>query len=439
MKILHYGLGFPPQRKGGLVQYSLDLVEEQKNKGNRLIFLYPGKIDLLRKEVRLKKQIALSTKSLEVYELVNSLPLPIFGGISNPEKYMLQIRDRKRIKDFFINLNLDIVHIHTFMGLYKEFIDILKELDIKIVYTTHDYFGLFPTPHFFLEGQSIDKQNTLENWLKASKNASSVLKNRVFQLKYYPTIRKLGQIILKKRPSSLNSNIKIILDNKDKSRISSYKKLRDYYYSMFNMIDYFHFNSNISKEVFIENLEKKVEYEVIPITNSKVRKRDYPISIKKNNKLRVGYIGPYEEYYKGFYVFKETSEKIKKINENISFYVWGDTKEIESDVIENNKRFNNIESVYKKIDLLIVPSLWKETFGFNVVEALSYGIPVFVSSNVGAKDLLNSRYVFNSLDELEALIIDYYFNFNYEFPVDIPTITDHCERILNMYRRVRIK
>ena len=42
----------------------------------------------------------------------------------------------------------------------------------------------------------------------------------------------------------------------------------------------------------------------------------------------------------------------------------------------------------ENIDMVIVPSVWHETFGFTVLEALSYGVPVLVSENVGAKDLI---------------------------------------------------
>jgi len=41
-----------------------------------------------------------------------------------------------------------------------------------------------------------------------------------------------------------------------------------------------------------------------------------------------------------------------------------------------------------QFDVLVVPSEWEETFGFTVLEALSYGIPVIVSNKVGAKDLI---------------------------------------------------
>ena len=39
-----------------------------------------------------------------------------------------------------------------------------------------------------------------------------------------------------------------------------------------------------------------------------------------------------------------------------------------------------------------MPSIWYETFGLVVLEALSYGVPVIVTQNVGAKDLLQGEF-----------------------------------------------
>ena len=38
--------------------------------------------------------------------------------------------------------------------------------------------------------------------------------------------------------------------------------------------------------------------------------------------------------------------------------------------------------------MLIAPSVWYETFGYTVLEALSFGVPVIITKNVGAKDIL---------------------------------------------------
>ena len=67
----------------------------------------------------------------------------------------------------------------------------------------------------------------------------------------------------------------------------------------------------------------------------------------------------------------------------------------------------SIASVYDGMDVLVVPSIWKETFGFVVLEALSYGVPVIVSDNVGAKDIVgqyDERFIFTSEAELSVLL-----------------------------------
>ncbi|MGP1589516.1 glycosyltransferase [Oribacterium sp. oral taxon 102] len=50
--------------------------------------------------------------------------------------------------------------------------------------------------------------------------------------------------------------------------------------------------------------------------------------------------------------------------------------------------YAELEKIFEDTDILVAPSIWYETFGFTVLEALSYGIPVIISGNVGAKDIL---------------------------------------------------
>ena len=52
------------------------------------------------------------------------------------------------------------------------------------------------------------------------------------------------------------------------------------------------------------------------------------------------------------------------------------------------------------MDVLVVPSVWHETFGFIVLEALLQGTPCLVSDTVGAKDLVPQNCVFSSNNEL---------------------------------------
>lgn len=71
--------------------------------------------------------------------------------------------------------------------------------------------------------------------------------------------------------------------------------------------------------------------------------------------------------------------------------------------ISQRGRFSkmDLDKVYSGIDILIVPSKWKESFGLVVLEALSYGVTVFASQNIGAKDLLQKEYIFSDLSLLD--------------------------------------
>ena len=55
MKILHYALGFPPYRSGGLTKYCIDLLLAQKEEGHDVAMMWPGAFSFSGHFVRLKK------------------------------------------------------------------------------------------------------------------------------------------------------------------------------------------------------------------------------------------------------------------------------------------------------------------------------------------------------------------------------------------------
>lgn len=58
--------------------------------------------------------------------------------------------------------------------------------------------------------------------------------------------------------------------------------------------------------------------------------------------------------------------------------------------IHERYKYKELEKIFGETDVLVAPSVLYETFGFTVLEALSYGVPVIISGNVGAKDILVS-------------------------------------------------
>lgn len=420
MKILHYTLGFQPQRTGGLVKYAEDLMLEQIAQGYQVAALYPGNIRLLSKKVGIKK---VSSRQFECYELLNSLPLALFGGISNPTAFLTSC-DKNVYRTFLEEVQPDIIHIHSFMGLHKEFLEIAKNLNIKVVFTSHDYYGLAPVPHFYFNGVDYSDKNTNLTWNIMSSNALSVKKLRLFQVSFYPTIRKLLKLLGKNPKSKKNLVIRDVIEEQD------YSELRHYYNEMFHLIDGYLFNSSLAKNVYEINEIQPANSIVLAITNSSIKQHQRLTTT--NDKIRVAYIGPDEEY-KGYFDFIEFAEILDLESYEVATYGHLPNEECPS-FIEQKGYFTKetIDSVYENIDILIVPSKWKETFGLITIEALSYGVNVFVSENVGSKDLLPEIHVFKNNEDLLTKIIN-----NQLEKVPLKTMEEHVEEVIGYYKQVR--
>lgn len=420
MKILHYTLGFQPQRTGGLVKYAEDLMIEQIAQGYQVAALCPGRIKFFSKKIEIIKA---TSRQFECYELLNSLPIALFGGISDPTAFMTPC-DKNVYRTFLEKVQPDIIHIHSFMGLHKEFLEIAKNLNIRVVFTSHDYYGLAPVPHFYFNGVDYSDKNTNLTWNIMSSNALSVKKLRLFQVSFYPTIRKLLKLLGKNPKSKKNLDIRDVIEEQD------YSELRYYYNEMFHLIDGYLFNSRLAKKVYEINEIQPANSVVLSITSSSIKHHQRLTTT--NNKIRVSYIGSDEEY-KGYFDFIDFAGTLEQESYEVVTYGHLPNEECPS-FIEQKGYFTKetIDSVYENIDILIIASKCKETFGLITVEALSYGVNVFVSENVGSKDLLPETHVFKDKEDLLAKIIN-----NQLEKVPLKTMEKHVEEVISYYKQVR--
>ena len=436
MKVLHYTLGLPPYRTGGLTKYSIDLMQEEAKQGHNVILLYPGKIGLLNHNTRICKNRNFG--KLKVYELINPLPVPLLYGIKDIETYTRECNIDIFYK-FLKDINVDCIHIHTLMGLPKEFLIVAKELKIKTIFTSHDYFGLCPKCSLYNTNNKICEGYNDEKCSICSSNAISYKKNIVLQSHLYKRIKnwKLIKNLRNKKKNEINSLEKEI-DNK---QVYNYKKLKEYYYSMFSYIDIFHFNSKTSYEVFSKFI-KINNYEIIPITHANIKDNRKKHNVGDNEIVRLGYLGA-QTVEKGFFELIQVLDKINnnKIKLSIYFKPKFERKYIE---IHDKYNYNKIAEVFEYNDIIVVPSLWKETFGLVVLEALSHGTPVIVSENVGAKDLVKNNitgFIFEDEKKLLEIIenidkrkIEELSNNILEDETLSFNMNEHTEKILKLYQ-----
>lgn len=403
MRILHYFLGFPPYRSGGLTKYATDMMVGQAERGDDVYALWPGRISLLPiflhisgRKVKIKKRGVIN--GVTSCEIINPLPVPLDEGINDFEAYMEGCH-KKIYYDFLQNINPQVIHIHTLMGLHKEFIEAANELSIKVVFTSHDYFGLCPKVTLYRNGSACDGEPDCENCAKCNSNPLSLKKIAILQSRLYRVLKEsfFVKMMRKKHRSNFYSDTDLVKVSDDKicseaetyELALKYKTLRSYYIEMYKRINVIHFNSTLAESVY-KRFFNPQKSSVISITHKNIVDNRSITKCKYSKKLRITLLAS-ARAFKGFLVLKKALDEIwEEGNRDFVLKLYN--------MVENPAEYMEIDTEgfsYDKLgmimvdtDVLVAPSVWYETFGFTVLEAISRGVPVIVSDNVGAKDII---------------------------------------------------
>lgn len=413
MKIIHYIFGLPPVRTGGLLRYALDLISEQAKMGHEVSILIPGVIasdypDNI-KISKWKKQ-----KGIPCYRIKNPVYIPNAYGINRPSAFMPAV-SVEVYGNWLKKLQPDVIHIHSLLGLHREFFQAANELHIPMVFTTHDYFGLCPKIDY-LKGNENCKSEDWGDCIGCSRNAYELRRLKLEQSEIYRRYcgtRFLMNLVHGKAAAQIKNLLKPAHrrnieenaeeernkngaaaetpSNNDKKLLEEYRSLQQYYRDIFQRIDYYHFNSSQTRSVFEACLGEK-HGRVIPVINSSIC--DKRRKKKFGKMLRIGYLGtqmPMKGYY---YLLQELDEVYQSGRQDFCLNTYLTESRETRGYIRNRKPFTpkQQEEVYGAMDLLVVPSLWRETFGMVVLEAISYGVPVLVSEHVGAKMLIEEHW-----------------------------------------------
>lgn len=387
MKILHYFLGFPPYRTGGLTKYAFDLMTSQSKDGHEIIALWPGRIKSFSAQPKIKE--GKKVNGVRSCELINPLPVPLDEGINDFSMFTKPC-DINIYSDFFEKENPEVIHIHTLMGLHREFIQAANELNIRTVMTSHDYFGLCPKVTLYRYGECCDDDQGCKNCIQCNLTPLSLKKIQLMQSSFYRWAKDSSVIkILRKRHRESFFTERILPDMPDvdeEELAKKYRDLRSYYVNMYEKIDFIHFNSSVTEEIYKRYVKPK-ESRVISISHQGIREHQ---RCKKDYGKKVILCLAPAKPFKGWEVLREACNQLWNEKENIELRVYSPVQNPEPYMVvkENGFKQDDLDQIMEEADVLVASSIWYETFGFTVLEALSYGVPVIVSDHVGAKDIV---------------------------------------------------
>lgn len=385
LNILHYSLGFPPYRTGGMTKFCMDLMHQQLKEGHIVSLLWPGKIGFSSGKTVIKHHKSID--GIGDFEVINPTPVSYDEGIQDIEVFK-RPGNRKVYDDFLKELQPDVIHIHTLMGLNKSFLESAKAMSIRVVFTAHDFFPICPKVTMFRKGQICSSVETCKDCPSCNTTALSISKIKLLQSPLYRKLKD-SSIVKKLRKGHRDNYLSeqnIDCENSvSQNNDGDYKELRAYFDSLLDCVDIIHFNSSVTKDVY-ENFLGEKKSVIIPITHADIC--DNRVKKSFGDKLKITYMGP-QSAAKGYFLLKDALDDLWKERQDFCLNVF--FKPIsKSPYIMANERYsyNQLKSIFENTDVLVTPSIWYETFGYTVLEALSFGVPVVITKNVGAKDII---------------------------------------------------
>ena len=385
MNILHYSLGFPPYRSGGLTKFCMDLMYQQLRDGHRVSLLWPGSMELINRSTRIKKRMPVN--GIGSYEILNPLPVPYDEGIEALEAFM-KAGNPAIYRRFLKDLKPDVVHIHTLMGLHAEFLYAVREEKIRLVFSAHDFFPICPKVTLFRNGAICADAENCSACAQCNQTALSLGRICFLQSGIYRSVKDTPLVKMyrkRHRDGFLNETARggEIPDLKD---AEEYRTLRHFYGEMLQQMDRIHFNSSVTQKVYHAFFTISEEC-LVPITHKDVADKRRRKSFSSEC-LRIRYLGP-QGTGKGFLILKDALDHMWQERINFCLDVHFTPNEIPPYLrCHDRYTYEELEEIFAETDVLVCPSLWYETFGYTVIEALSFGVPVVISGTVGAKDIV---------------------------------------------------
>ena len=384
MNILHYSLGFPPYRSGGLTKFCLDLAKQQIAEGHTVGMLWPGEMRLGSHGTIIKKSGSIAR--IQSYEVVNPTPVSYDEGITEIEAF-LDPGEEAVYLHFLKELKPDVIHIHTLMGMHKSLLSAAKQLGIRTCFTTHDFFPICPKVTLFRDGDVCKDAKECASCPACNQTALSLQKIRLLQTPAYrkwkdtSLVRKLRK---EHRDAYLGETLAAGTKN-SRNKPEDYRRLRDHYGQMLAKTDIIHFNSTAAKNVY-DQFFPVPDFKILPITHADVA--DHRAQKEFSGPLRIAYLGP-QSAHKGYFILKKALDQLWEERKDFLLHVYFEpTEKREYEVGHPRYSYEDLGDVMNRADVVIVPSIWYETFGFTAQEAMSYAVPVILSSHVGAKDII---------------------------------------------------
>lgn len=452
-------IGDNPNLVGGVVNYTRPLAGELTKKGHEVYYFCSGSFNK-KYNLLFKSYIRKSKKDgYTVFELMNP---PNYAF--NYDNLELDIKNDKLDRLFeklLKEIKPDIVHIHEMIGLSVSTIKIIKKYNIPLYRTIHIYWHLCPKRVMIdsngglCEGpQDIDKCSMcIKQVSYKNSKIKIILKNIIDKNKLIS--ENIKKIKNKKEQKTYIDVNNYILTNKNVD--IKYRNLLKY--RLDENIDLL--NNYFDKVICVSN-DVKNTLTRFGVKSDKLLVQHIGSTIAKNQIIRMkdtkdkivfANIGGVN-HYKGSEVLLKSFNNVDKSKYELKVFGWYDEKYVntimnECDINVEFKgayKQSDLMELLKDVDVMILPSICKDTAPQTIFESFSCGIPIIASNAGGFPDFVENEFngllfeqgnikelnqAINLIIENKDLISKYRSNIK-----KLKTIEQNADELINIYKTI---
>jgi glycosyltransferase involved in cell wall biosynthesis len=385
MNILLVSAGLPDKRSGGLPAYLSEVIEELLARGHRIYYLDTSGRSNEHKGIY--HETTTRADGLVITRFYNLKLFPDYGrGTMDP---LAQVRPdpafQRHFDQWLANVTVDIVHVHEFIGFPAEALSSFFRRHIPVMATMHDYYALCPTVKLMLpDGHPCIRGASDLVCRRCCRHGDSrvqlKLGNLIQRISGYRGGSWLAGVVWPRIAPLVREAIW------RGTTAKAYRMRREILLSVLQHLDLIFGISHLAADLYrqiggLENvaadttyIRKTVRHEA-PVRSAS-RKTGRPLRILVLNVRRM---------HKGLDLLRyELAQLGPKAERNFRLLAWG-CSHIESPLVDNKGPYDGgqLDSLCAEADIGLVPSVWREAFGFVGAEMLSRGLPV-IASHTGA-------------------------------------------------------
>jgi glycosyltransferase involved in cell wall biosynthesis len=390
-RILHVGSGFRPLRRGGLVAYVEDLMNEQAGRGHEVSYFFSGRYYPWRRRPRLRRW---QQGPVEMLEVVDS---PLHDHGRQPQLELMEPRIERLFEQELERVRPEVVHVQELAGLPSSLLEIVHEAGVPSVMTLQDYFPLCSTFKLLDAGGEVCLRRQIGGDCVATVAADSRDPAILFEgTLRYEIDKRLGRVSWQRRERLLSTlSRRLLRDAQPIADATVFQRRRDQNVERLNQVDRVVAMSSRVAEIYellgVER-ERLVTMQLTLRHIERLRPRQYA----PTSPVTFATLGGGESVAKGSRLLLDAARLLRAEAREGRFrlLIFGHVNPAVRDEatgmdgVEVRPSFapGGLDSLLDEVDVGIMPSIWEEAYGYAGIEFLAKGIPVIANAIGGMVD-----------------------------------------------------